>query len=47
MSKEISGIFNDKQSDGVIYTFREKSSHRINFYNDGVKYLGKVVAEEY
>jgi hypothetical protein len=46
-SKATSGIFNDKRSDGVIYTFRDKLSHRINFYNDGVKYLEKVVAEEY
>jgi len=45
-SKETSGTFNDKRNDGVIYTFR-KSSHRINFYNDGIKYLEKVVAEEY
>jgi hypothetical protein len=46
-SKATSGIFNEKRNDGVIYTFRDKLPHRINFYNDGIKYLEKVIVEEY
>lgn len=46
-SKETSGSSGDKQEYGVIYTFRDKSAHRISFKSDGVKYLEKVVVEEY
>lgn len=46
-SKETSGSFGDKQEYGIIYTFKDKSAHRISFKSDGVKYLEKVVAEDY
>jgi hypothetical protein len=36
----------NKRGDGVIFTARDKSSHRIMFHFDGVKYLEKVTVEE-
>ncbi len=45
--RETYGSFGDKQEYGLIYTFRDKSAHRIIFESDGVKYLERVVAKDY